>query len=87
MLYCNIEFLNKCDIYVTNYRKCTNGPDLLANMKNITFQGTSWPVEFDEFGDVKGRYMFQQYDSKKDNRETQVAIWDKILERITVDSV
>ena len=65
---------------------CVKGPDLLRYMKNISFMGTSWPIEFDENGDVKGRYLFQQYFTHGDNLETPVGVWDKIQETIKLNT-
>ena len=46
-------------------RECVRRNDLLTIIKNNTFNGTSWPVAFDELGDVKGRYQFWQYYSSR----------------------
>ncbi len=47
---CSPEFPN-----TSSLDKCVNGPDLLQYMKNTSFDGTSGRVEFDKFGDMKGR--------------------------------
>lgn len=64
----DILIRSKCSDVVSNkkaLRECVRNHDLLSVIKNITFQGVSWPVAFDQLGDLQGQYEFKQYYSTR----------------------
>ncbi len=60
---------------------CIKGGLLLSYMKEVTFQGLSGPIEFDQFGDLVGQFYIAQLQGAGMRPEWKnVALWDKTAE-------
>ncbi len=63
---------------------CIKGNLLLAYLKNVTFDGHTGLVKFDQNGDMLGHYMIKQHRYTPKREEKEVALWDKARGKITV---
>ena len=67
---------------------CINGKDLLSYMKNVSFEGMSGKIKFDESGDMIGEYSIFQYVynySSKSSHNVAIGKWDKSTEEMHVN--
>ena len=65
-------------------RSCVSGKLLLAYMKNLTFEGASGTIQFDESGDAYGKYRILQLQESSGIYEVfTVGYWDKLSESLT----
>ena len=62
----DLMFKKKCPEVFSNRSivlSCYSGPDFLAALKELSFNGTYSAVDFDENGDNVGHYLIRQYDA------------------------
>ena len=67
---------------------CINGKTLLKYMKNVSFEGMSGKIKFDESGDMIGEYNIFQYVynySSESSHNVAVGKWDKSTEEMNVN--
>ena len=69
---CPEAFQKKGDL-----RMCIKGPLLLQYLRNVSFEGYSGKIAFNEKGDVLGRYDIKQLFFGQNARSPRVATWDK----------
>ena len=65
---------------------CLSGKDLLATIKNITFDGISWTMRFDAAGDIMSPYKYQQYYPNRTEQTQGFASWDKLIGGISLNA-
>ena len=66
-------------------KNCLEGEELLKYIKNVTFEGTSWTIKFDNLGNMLGEYEFHQHPYSRANVKGAVGCWDKVSSNITVN--
>lgn len=79
---CPDAFQNKSQL-----DSCITGDKLLKYMRNVTFQGVTGTIKFDQKGDILGAYSIVQIqlDDVKGYHGNQIGIWDKITESVKIN--
>ncbi len=64
---------------------CIQGEHVLKYLKNVSFDGITGHIKFDDKGDIIGRYVIRQFHHDGNKHDT-VGIWDKSSETWTMDT-
>ncbi len=76
---CPEAFINKSTI-----KGCIDGEQFLSKIKEVTFEGASGLVKFDENGDMLGSYILRQYIHQRNPKLHEVIWWNKALSSLDV---
>ena len=68
----------------TDVRSCVTGPTLLKELRQVSFDGYSGNVKFDDNGDRLGIFEIKQFIHADEHTYEVVALWDKKATRFDV---